>query len=331
MDLARLETTVQGFYSQGLARSTNRTYESAKRRFLNFCSLTSLPPVPASEAVLCLYASHLAKEGLRHQSIRTYLSALRHLYISLGHPDPFAHNQFPRLSYVLKGIHRSEGASRPQDRRLPILPSTLEALWGVWSVPSPNISPFECSMLWAACCIGFFAFLRSGEFTSTPTQEVPLRPEDVAVDNHSNPSYMSIRLRHSKTDPFGNGVTLFVGRTYQHICPVAAVLAYLAVRPPIRGPLFIHANGTPLTRVELIRHVRQALRLRGFDVSNYSGHSFRIGAATTAAARGIPDATIKMLGRWESSAYTSYIRTPREQLAGIARTMLGEPITPSNN
>ena len=40
---------------------------------------------------------------------------------------------------------------------------------------------------------------------------------------------------------------------------------------------------------------------QGVDASKFSGHtcSFRIGAVTA----GIPDHMIKMLGRWESSAY----------------------------
>ena len=110
--------------------------------------------------------------------------------------------------------------------------------------------------------------------------------------------------------------TTFVGRTYQPICPVTAILAYLAVRPPVGGSLFIHSDGTPLTKVELVRQVRKALSLRGFDVLNYSDHSFWIGAAMTAAARGISEATIKMLGRWESSAYLAYIRTGKLQFIG---------------
>ena len=43
--------------------------------------------------------------------------------------------------------------------------------------------------------------------------------------------------------------------------------------------------------------------MAGIDFVPYSGHSFRSGAATTAAKQGISDATIKMLGRWKSSAY----------------------------
>ena len=67
--------------------------------------------------------------------------------------------------------------------------------------------------------------------------------------------------------------------------------------------------------------VREALSSAGMDVLIYSGHSFRIGAATTALRAGISDANIKMLGRWESSAYQLYLKTPREELASVS-TML---------
>ena len=237
----------------------------------------------------------------------------------MGYPDPFVNNSLPRLTYVLKGIQRAERPTRSGDRRLPILPSVLEALLEVWSA---NGNLLEHKMLWAACCLGFFGFMRAGEFTATPTQACPLLPADIAVDNHSSPTYLSVHLRRSKTDPFGKGVTLFIGRTYQRICPVAAVLSYMAVRPPTGGPLFVNTNGSPLTPVQLVHYVRMALKQKGWDVSHYSGHSFRIGAATTAAAMGVPIPTIKMLGRWESEAYTRYIRFPREQLTNIPKQLL---------
>ena len=45
--------------------------------------------------------------------------------------------------------------------------------------------------------------------------------------------------------------------------------------------------------------VRAVLTEAGLVAKDYAGHSFRIGAATTA---GIQDSLIKTLGRWESAA-----------------------------
>ncbi len=61
--------------------------------------------------------------------------------------------------------------------------------------------------------------------------------------------------------------------------------------------------------------MREALEEAGVDPGRYNGHSFRIGAATTAAARGLEDSTVRTLGRWKSLAYLEYIKIPREQLA----------------
>ena len=61
--------------------------------------------------------------------------------------------------------------------------------------------------------------------------------------------------------------------------------------------------------------VKEALDAAGVESGQYSGHSFRIGVATTAAARGLEDSTVRTLGRWKSLAYLEYIRIPRVQLA----------------
>ena len=95
-----------------------------------------------------------------------------------------------------------------------------------------------------------------------------------------------------------------------------------------RSPLRF-ADSRPLTRPRFVTEVKQVLTGAGVDSTCYSGHSFRSGAATTAARRGIGDATVKMLGRWKSSAYQVYIKTPREQLANLSREFL--PITKKEN
>ena len=67
--------------------------------------------------------------------------------------------------------------------------------------------------------------------------------------------------------------------------------------------------------------MRKGLVLAGVKPDDYTGHSFRSGAATTAVKKGLGDATIKMLGCWKSDAYQLYIKTPRHQLAAISRCL----------
>jgi len=108
-------------------------------------------------------------------------------------------------------------------------------------------------------------------------------------------------------------VDVFVGRTDGPLCPVSAVLSYMAARGPGRGPLLVFKDGKALTRARFVSRVRQALEEAGINQTVYSGHSIWNGAAM----QGISDATIKMLGRWKSSAYQLYIKTPRDQLASF--------------
>ncbi len=180
-------------------------------------------------------------------------------------------------------------------------------------------------MFWAACCLGFFAFLRAGEMTVPSEREYDpgahLSRRDVAIDDPRSPTILSITIRQSKTDPFRHGVTLYVGRTGSALCPVAAVLDYLRVRGSSPGPLFTFSDGRYLTKQRFIAAVREALKKVGVDQAKYSGHSFRIGAATTAAARGTEDSIIQTLGRWESLAYLQYVQIPRPLLAGYSNLL----------
>ena len=145
-----------------------------------------------------------------------------------------------------------------------------------------------------------------------------LTPSDISIDSRENPSLMKIHLKGSKTDQERVGIDLYVGRT-DEICPVAAMLAYLVVRGQDDGPLFRLRDGRPLSREHLVRVLRSSLSSAGMDCSRYSGHSFRIGAVTTAIAKGVPEATVQMLGRWASDSFKRYVRIPRQDLAQISR------------
>ena len=118
------------------------------------------------------------------------------------------------------------------------------------------------------------------------------------------------------------GITVYLGRTGDVLCPVSVLLAYLAIRPPTPGPLFLLKSGDPLSRTILVAAVRQALVLKKVDVSLFNGHSFRIGAATVASQAGLSDSTIMQLGRWKSSAFIRYIRPPVRSIAALSNSLV---------
>lgn len=202
---------------------------------------------------------------------------------------------------------------------MPITPDILLRIKKVWN---KEPSRFNNIMLWAACSLCYFGFLRSEEITvpseSAYDKAVHLNRADLAVDRVANPSIIKVTIKASKTDQFRKGVDIYVGRTNNELCPVAAILAYVASRGDDSGFLFRFEDGRLLTKDRFISNVRLALSEAGIDSSSYSGHSFRIGAATTAGRKGVSSEKIKTLGRWESAAYLLYVRLSREELSSIS-------------
>ena len=74
------------------------------------------------------------------------------------------------------------------------------------------------------------------------------------------------------------------------------------------GPLFCHADNTPITVNQFNTELRRCLNFCGLNAPGYKSHSFRIGAACLAADKGFSDAQIRALARGKSDAFKLYIR-----------------------
>ena len=290
-------------------------YVSGLRRYLTFCTSFALNPFSLLEPILCRFVAYLYISGLQPGSVRQYLSAIRFSQLAVGGTDP-AYFTLSQLHYVLRGMCRLR-PTRTRQRRLPITIGILQLLFSRWSSPVT----YEGIMLLAACTLAFFGFLRLGEFIPTRHYPCPLAVDDFQVDSITHPTLLAATLRHSKTDPFGAGVTIYLGRAYDDICPVVAVLAYIAVRPPFQGPLFIHRDGS---RFDLVTSIRHALSGSRLPLDSFTGQSFRIGAATSATLAGLPDSLIQTLGRWRSLAFHAYIRTPVSTFAAVPHTLVSQ-------
>ena len=318
-----MDEAVQDLVTWGLSSQSRASYRTGVNRFMGFCCRFSIPPFPLFQTNLCRFVAFLHAQNLSPSAIRVYLSGVRFYQIQSGGPDP-SRTDMPQLHYVLRAIKRATPVGSRQVR-LSITPSILHHLHSVWAA-SPVT--YTSHMLWAACCLGFFAFLRSGEFTCPSARAYNgsmLSPADIVVDSRDHPTSLTVLLKASKTDVFQAGHSLLIGTTGDLFCPVAAILGYLAIRPDGPGPLFIYEDGTPLSRSRLVQAVRSALTSIGtIDLSRYTGHSFRIGAATTAARAGIPDSMIQTLGRWKSSSFLSYIRTQPGDTIAISRRLANQ-------
>ena len=176
---------------------------------------------------------------------------------------------------------------------LQTMPWLLFSIFNIFNIPD------HC-LCWAACCLAYFGFLRSAEFTvpnlASFSPSIHLGVADISVDSYSSPSCLRIRIKASKTDPFRKECFVHIGRGTYPLCALQSLLSYLTIRGNGPGPLFLFQDGRPLPRALLTDWLRRILSSAGIH-GNVSSHSFRIGAATLAARNGIPDHQIQALGR----------------------------------
>lgn len=181
--------------------------------------------------------------------------------------------------------------------------------------------PYTDTLLESAFLTAFYRFLRAGEFTTKSRSFNPdsdLTISDLLLDH----DHFTLVLKHSKTDKFSKGVPIIVSATNCDFCPFSSMSRYLLSRRSAapNEPLFFTPDGKPMTRAWFSEKLRLLCQLCSLDPKVYTPHSFRIGAATTAAPK-VPAATLKEMGRWSSSAYEKYIRPNAKDIVHAQKIM----------
>jgi len=182
---------------------------------------------------------------------------------------------------------------------------------------APDILPRDKFMLWSAFTLAFFGFLRSSEFTSPSTSHFNALSHLSGISFNSDGS-LSLHLKSSKTDPYRQGCSLLIAPSGQSICAVRAIRKYMAHHPfNLDGPIYTFQSGLYLTRTQVTSPLCLLLKRLHIPTELYASHSFRIGAATTAAKAGLPPWLNQTLGRWSSNCFALYIRTPSSILQKV--------------
>ena len=338
LDLTDLNRTISALWSHALSSRTLTAYETGVQSFKHFLmmnnlifSMDSLPTV--SEDILMLFIAHCYRTlKIKYTTIKLYLCGIRFAYLKAGISCPLVRTDkasCARINALVNAIKRVEGQTN--SKRQPVTASVLDKMCSLSN--SGYLTVYMDSMLVAVCLTAFFGFLRCAEFTVMNGTDFDPDFHLCLGDLTIHDTYIELLLKSSKTDPFRQGITiqLFQNATNCKLCPFRALRLYLLQRnskfsfrqDPLK-PLFLVEDGTPLTRSVFMFHVKHLISKLGLNTSHYTGHSFRIGAGTSASSTRLEDHLIKTLGRWSSDCYKTYIRTPKRVIQEAQNALLSE-------
>ena len=185
-------------------------------------------------------------------------------------------------------------------------------------------------LLRAAFSLAFATFLHSGELTykaeDTCNPDFPLwNIMRASIQFDPAGQFMLLLLPASKTDPFRLGVNITIAHSPNDTnCAVRLMAIYLQSTSPAnpRCSLFMRPGGSPFTRGYLVQEVQRIALAQGIP-GNFTGHSFRRGAATWASHQGLGADQIQKLGRWKSAADQLYIDTTEQDYLALSRLFVG--------
>lgn len=296
-----------------LSKSTALAYKTTYLTYARFVAQvfgTRVHPLPPSLQHLSAFIAHCYLKGLAASTTRTFISSLSFIFQLGNYPDI---TQTFLVQKMLQGFHKSKPSSDP---RLPITPEILSSLLN--SLEHTTSSLFIKLLLKAMFTLAFCAFLRIGEITKTSnsTQHYLLYGNvTLGFDEHQN-GYVEVNIPHFKHAKSSTAtLRLHQNKNKPGFCPYLSLLDYLNVRKHTSpsDPLFSFTDGIPISKQFFTQQLRLALSFCHFDLNRYQSHSFRIGAATTAATRGFTELQIQTMGRWKSNAFRKYIRIPTLQ------------------
>lgn len=151
----------------------------------------------------------------------------------------------------------------------------------------------------AMCALAFFAALRVGEITFRSGQSsknvIRLNQITVLASNNGETSAIELTMRFFKHSNSTQPVEILLHKS-QPICPVTTKAEYLCVRGHLSGPFFCWPDNSPVGKSQFVDSLHRALSFCKVETDRYKTHSFRIGAASWAAAL--------------TNTFLRYIRTP---------------------
>ena len=308
-----LAAHVSSMLESDIVVSTSRGYGSATKCYLEFCATIGTSPWPVDGLVVAAWIWRIST-FVKPTSMKVYLASIRRASIDQGNGWALSGNEFVRRA--LRWVKRRFPCS-PQGRKfavsLQVLKLILPRLEGWPNAMSHDDTAFACASI-----IGVSAFLRGGEFLSSPGSVRPiLMLSNVRLKSIRGTRMVVVSIPQPKARWWLSivDVPCFEVPLAGAMSPVSIFSKYLAGSPQIPGsdpsklPVFHFKDGSPLSRSWMASRTAALCAEAGILLSDSQGRllpvkmaSWRAGAVRSAVDAGLSEPMIMQLGRWKSTA-----------------------------
>ena len=248
---AHLNLLVDNLFNASVASSTASSYSTAANHVSKLQKEIGREfSWPLSNPDTLLITTYLVSKGIKHKSIKGYLSGVRRLAISKGVFRPEPQSQLQKA--ILKGLENIQRDPLKEVANATHRPMSLPLLRiiGHYIATKWDRDLFERYAFWAACTTGFWGSLSIGDFlcsyvSYSPKSDV-LGSDVLSMTDDS----IAIWLRDPKVPkPFGDVVEIWATPQFSDVDPIASFTAYWRLRQengfPLHHPLFLRSDGFP--------------------------------------------------------------------------------------
>jgi hypothetical protein len=241
-------------------------------------------------------------QGFQVSTVRQWKAGVRSLFVDQG--MDVASFKAPMVRRIMRGLSRKfKGTKRAP--KLPITTAILERF-----LDQGTMTTIVELIMFAAACVGVYGMFRAAD--------IVFRGDDYILLVRSDITWMTkkaaIELRGSKHDYFHTGESVWIHDIPYKTSPFHWLKLAFQCAPDqsLEAALFQHADGSPITYLDLQRFLKRMARDVGIPPKNIATRSLKIGGATTLAALEKPEYTLKTMGRWKSMSYQLYTHLSQE-------------------